>query len=245
MYELFAVLTLFIFLTVIFTILIGKKAIGKFIVYKLQNVVGLSRYERSVEERDFIAPSTSYDMILKEREKEVFEEEEVLEKEERAIISDMFIHYPGEVYVGMEDYIMKITFLPRDVRLEVIEEDLKEKKEKIEFLAEEEEPIVEVALSSTAFLFDNPTKMVRLSKSRPSRVSFIISPKEEMTGRRKVNVSIKYKNVTVKEVFITIDVKDYLIDSVTFVQIKELKKASTILSVICTLITIVSFVLGL
>ncbi|MHA1596900.1 MAG: hypothetical protein ACTSWV_04690, partial [Candidatus Asgardarchaeia archaeon] len=62
---------------------------------------------------------------------------------------------------------------------------------------------------------------------------------------RKVNVSVKYKNVTVKEVFITINVKDYLIDSVTFVQVKELKKVSTILSVICTLITIVSFMLGL
>ena len=65
-----------------------------------------------------------------------------------------------------------------------------------------------------------------------------------MTGRRKVNVSVKYKNVTLKEVFVTINVKDYLIDSVTSIQVNELKKVSTILSVICTLITIVSFVLG-
>ncbi|MCD6380912.1 MAG: hypothetical protein J7L50_01120 [Candidatus Odinarchaeota archaeon] len=107
----------------------------------------------------------------------------------------------------------------------------------MEFLAEEEEPIVEVALSSTTFLFDNPIKMVRLDKSKHSRISFIISPKEGMTGRRKVNVSVKYKNVTLKEVFVTINVKDYLIDSVTSIQVNELKKVSTILSVICTLIT--------
>ncbi|MHA1859864.1 MAG: hypothetical protein ACTSVF_02045, partial [Candidatus Asgardarchaeia archaeon] len=207
------------------------------------------KYEAFVRERDFITPSVSYelrkDIVSKERKEEAFERREIPEKEERAIVSDMSIQYPEEVYVGKEDYIMRITFLPKDVKLEVIEEDLKEKKEKIEFLAEEEEPVVEVALSSTAFLFDNPTKVVKLNKSKPSSVSFIISPKEEMTGRRKVNVSVKYKNVTVKEVFITINVKDYLIDSVTFVQVKELKKVSTILSVICTLITIVSFMLGL